>query len=189
MALGPIGRNFEPRFKLAGTYDQDWFEGTFPFLPKDFDPVYHQAAPVDQQIPYPRGGEQIILVNLFPGASRFVFRLPELEIPVEFADRAMNRTLVQAVLDTILIEPDQRRLVLVWRASLPIKRTIHEIAEILVGKMSRAWYISRETGKEYFHSIGAYVQSKRAARQEIETSDDHELDELEDEFDEEDEEV
>lgn len=48
MSLGAIGRHFEPRLEYAGTYDEEWLENVFPFLPEDFDPRYHQCAPADQ---------------------------------------------------------------------------------------------------------------------------------------------
>ena len=47
----------------------------FPFLPPDFDDRYFQMAPPDQQIDYPRGGEEVQLVNLTP-EGRLGFQLP-----------------------------------------------------------------------------------------------------------------
>ena len=64
MAFGAISRNFASRYPLAGTYDQDWQDNVFPFLPRDFDPLYYQAAPPEQQMDYPSGGEGIELRRL-----------------------------------------------------------------------------------------------------------------------------
>ena len=50
MAFGPIGRNWDPRYKFAGTYDQAWIDNICPFLPPDFQEAYYQAAPMDQCI-------------------------------------------------------------------------------------------------------------------------------------------
>ena len=55
MALGPLGRGWAQRACHAGTYDERWLKDDFPFLPKDFDERYYQAAPEDQQIPHPKG--------------------------------------------------------------------------------------------------------------------------------------
>ncbi len=44
MALGPVGRGWEPRYKLAGTYDQNWIDNVFPFLPSDFEDAYFQSG-------------------------------------------------------------------------------------------------------------------------------------------------
>ena len=37
MAFGPIGRGWPSRIRYAGTYDQNWIDNVFPFLPADFD--------------------------------------------------------------------------------------------------------------------------------------------------------
>ena len=37
MAFGPIGRGWPSRIGHAGTYDQNWIDNVFPFLPDDFD--------------------------------------------------------------------------------------------------------------------------------------------------------
>jgi hypothetical protein len=152
MAYGAIGRNFAARHPLAGTYDQAWLDNVFPFLPADFDPRYHQAAPAEQQIPYPRGGEDVLLVNLTP-RGRTGFKLPTVTVPVEFTDADLNRTAQDAVLDTVIIEPDQERLLLVWRTSIPLRRNIFEMKQCVVGQMSRGWYRARDLGKTYYRSL------------------------------------
>ena len=165
MAFGPIGRNFEPRPACAGTYDQNWIDNVFPFLPADFDPLYYQSAPQDQQIDYPTGGEEVELVNLTPDEHR-KFHLPEIDVPVEFTNASYERTETLAVLDTIIIEPDLSRLMLVWRAAMPLKRNIFEMKQVVVGRMSRAWYRARETGKTYYRSLGHLARAQREALEE-----------------------
>lgn len=167
MAFGALGRNFQERLAFAGTYDDKWLEETFPLLPADFDPRYHQAAPSDQQIPYPAGEEPIVLLNLTPEGRR-EFRLPRLEVPVEFTSRKNEHTTVQAVLDTILIEPDERRLLLTWRASLPLRRGIHEVAQVIVGRLPGGFYRAREVGKEYHPSISAITPASEDRGGELE---------------------
>lgn len=56
MAFSPIGRNWVPRVRYAGTYDQHWIENTAPLWPDDFDERYFQSAPPDQTVPFPQGG-------------------------------------------------------------------------------------------------------------------------------------
>jgi hypothetical protein len=154
MAFGPIGRGWEPRFRFAGTYDQHWLNETFPFLPHDFDARYFQAAPADQQIEYPAGGEEVVLLNLTP-QGRIAFRLPALDIPVEFTDAAYDPVEARAVVDTIVIEPDNGRVLIVWRASRPLKRNLLEMRQVVVGRMSRGWYRARNLGKTYYPSLAA----------------------------------
>ena len=143
MSFGPVGRNFQPRTKLAGTYDERWLDEEFPFLPQDFDPSYFQCAPQDQQIPYPRGGELVVLRGLTP-AGKKTFHLPRTNVSVELNSGWNDRCSTQAVMDTIVIEPDRSRLMITWRASQFLQRNIHEIREIIVGRMPQAWYASRE---------------------------------------------
>jgi hypothetical protein len=162
MAFGPVGRNFDPRFRLAGTYDQRWMDETFPFLPADFNPQYFQSAPADQQIDHPIGGEDVNLLNLTP-EGRTNFRLPLGEVPVEFSTATYERHEVVAILDTIVIEPDERRVTLAWRASHPLRRNILEMRQVVVGRMSSGWYRARALGKTFYPSIATIPRNGSGA--------------------------
>src|SRR6185312_23502 len=83
MSFGVIGRNFLARYPLAGTYDQNWQDNVFPFLPADFNAAYFQSVPPDQQVEKIVGGEPVILLNLTSDGRRD-FRLPAVETPVVF---------------------------------------------------------------------------------------------------------
>lgn len=154
MAFGALPRSVPARLRYAGTYDKTWEKDHFPFLPPDFDVRYFQAAPEDQQIAYPQGGEEVELINLTP-AGRTVFRLPAVEVPVEFTTAAVERIEKQAVLDTILLEPDLGRMLLIWRASLPLRRDLFEVPQAVVGRMPAGWYRARDARKEFRASIAA----------------------------------
>jgi hypothetical protein len=160
MAYGPLGRGWQPRPSFAGTYDQNWQDNVFPFLPADFREDYYQAAPADQQMPYPRGGEQVVLRNLTrSGEARF--RLPSIKISVEITNSAYERIKFEAALDTVLIEPDMDRLILLWRSSFPLKKNMHEIRQVVVGEMRKSWYRARDLGKSYHPSINHLISSNR----------------------------
>lgn len=133
MAFGPIGRSWHPRLEYAGTYDQKWLDDVFPFLPADFDEQYYQSAPADQQVPIPLGEQSVVLLNLTPDAQR-EFQLPHFEAPVQFHPKNSGREDAMASLDTVVFEPDEERVTMTWRATYPLKRSIHEIAKILVGR-------------------------------------------------------
>jgi len=168
MAFGPIGRGWESRLKYAGTYDQDWIDNTFPFLPADFDEAYFQCAPEDQQIPFPKGGEEIVLVNLTP-EGRTAFKLPNIEVPMVFFRKKGEKYETQAVIDTIVIEPDKGVFTMTWRASLPLKKNIFEIPQVLAGKMSRGWWRARELGKTYYPSLAHLARANKADVEEEES--------------------
>ncbi len=163
MALGSIGRAWAPRAKFAGTYDTAWLDNRCPLLPLDFDLRHFQAAPPDQQIPYPRGGELIGLQNLTPRGVN-TLRLPDLELPCRFLPHRGDDLEREAVVDTILIEPDQERLCLTWRLCFPLQRRASEINKVVLGKLPRAYHSSRRaalTGKTYYSNLAELVSAKR----------------------------
>lgn len=143
MSFNPIGRGWEPRSRYAGTYDQDWLDNHFPFLPPDFDEQYFQAAPPDQQIDCPRGGEEIALVNLTPEGQASI-KLPVFDAPIHYFPRKGKREGGRLLLDTIVLEPDAGRFTLTWRATRSVQRNMFEVAQVLVGKKSQAWWADRE---------------------------------------------
>jgi hypothetical protein len=160
MSFGAIGRNFAERVPLAGTYDQHWVDNVFPFLPADFNPLYFQSAPADQQTDYLQGGEWVQLYNL-TSAGYAVFQVPRVEVPVEFTNDRYERITLQAVADTLLIEPDLDRFTVCWRASVTLRKNIFELRQAVVGRMSRAWYRARDLGKDYYPSLVQLVAARR----------------------------
>lgn len=143
MALGPVGRGWSGRACYAGTYDQQWLDEVFPFLPKDFDERYHQAAAVDQQIPAPKQPVQVVLSGFTADGPR-QFVLPHFEAPVKVFPKRGRPEDYLARLDTIAFEPDDERFTMTWRMARPLKQSIHEVAQVLVGRKGKAWWQQRE---------------------------------------------
>ncbi|MEQ1622112.1 MAG: DUF2169 domain-containing protein [Methylococcales bacterium] len=168
MSLGVVGRHWQSRAPFAGTYDQHWIDNVFPFLPSDFDNQYFQAAPPDQQIPYLLGGEEVVLGNLAP-QERIFFRLPKVDVPIVFFYKKGGRLETSGVIDTLVIEPDEGVFTLCWRASLPLKKNMFEITQVLTGKMSRGWWRARELGKTWQPSLAHLVNANKAATEEDES--------------------
>jgi len=161
MAFGPIGRGWKQRIKWAGTYDKAWKDNKFPFLPDDFDPHYFQSAPEDQWIIHPKGSEEVALINLTP-AGRTSFRLPaDLRLPILFADRDGKVAEIPAVVDTVLIEPDHKRFMLVWRGSVPVRRTIREIRTMTIGKIVSGITREKHAGGQLTSLAGLAAQNAR----------------------------
>ena len=161
MAFGPLGRGWSSRLPYAGTYDQDWIDNVFPFLPADFQDAYYQAAPLDQQMDHPRGTLDVALANLTPqGQTRF--RIACQDMPVNFFHRKGGHVEVMALLDTVAIHSDQGLLTLGWRGAMPLRKNIFEISNVLVGTMSRGWWRARALGKTWHPSLGDLVGSRRA---------------------------
>lgn len=143
MAFGPLGRNWEPRYRYAGTYDQDWLDSIFPFLPPDFDERYYQSAPIDQQLTIPIGGPEVSMLNLTVDGVRS-FRLPDFVAPVVVFPKKGEREDYHAALDTIVFEPDRERFTMSWRLRRPLKKNMFEIAQVLVGRKGPEWWQQRE---------------------------------------------
>ena len=165
MAFTPLGRGWEPRLRYAGTYNQHWLDEVFPFLPADFQDDYFQAAPADQQIPYPRGGETVKMLNLTPGL-REQFDLPTLDVPFTFFRKQGGKEERPGVIDTIVFIPDRRVFTMTWRASIPLKKNMFEIPQVLVGRMTRGWWRARELGKTYYPSLDDAIRDKRASERD-----------------------
>jgi hypothetical protein len=92
-----------------------------PIIEK-FDFRFANGASLGLQLPYLAGGEQIELSNLHPKRPRLVFRLP-MERPKLWTDGRkgkLNET--RPVIHTVLIEPDEERLSILWRGSAPALR-------------------------------------------------------------------
>lgn len=143
MAFGVIGRHWQSRAPYAGTYDQNWIDNVFPFLPADFDEQYYQSAPLDQQLPMPLGEQLVTLTNLTPDGQRS-FVLPHLEAPVHVFPKKGEREDLTAFADTVVIEPNEERVTMTWRVARPLKRNMFEIARVLVGRKGREWWQDRE---------------------------------------------
>jgi hypothetical protein len=119
------------RAKLAGTIDERFINST-DLLPEDFDFGVWNAAWPDQQVDALQGDEHIELTNLCAptatgarrdqrGNTRLELKLPG-HLPfilVRFEDGPIGE--LAARLDTLLIEPEQRRLTCVWRATLAMQ--------------------------------------------------------------------
>jgi hypothetical protein len=55
-----------------------------------------------------------------------------------------------------------------WRASLPPKKNIFEIPQVLAGEMSRGWWRARELGKTWYPSLAHLHREKRREAAEAE---------------------
>ncbi len=156
MALGPISRVSPERQRFAGTYDDDWKDNVFPFLPADFDERYYQQTAIDQQIDYPTKGTQVVLVNLTPRGKEG-FYLPDTRLPLTIWrdwEKALEAT---ALPDTLLIDAEDRMFSLVWRVEVPIRRVITEFTEFWIGTPTRGQVRAKQKGKTYMPTTSMHL--------------------------------
>ncbi|QRK06335.1 DUF2169 domain-containing protein [Archangium violaceum] len=165
MGFGPVGRSWQPRLSHAGTYDQRWLEEDHPFLPRDFDTQYFLCAPVDQQVPYLRGGETLRCTGMTREGA-LVARVPSLRFPVTFRFDDRDQCL-EPLLDTLLVEPDSHRMMLTWRSSVPLGRKPGRLREILVGHQPVRLPPGRGGGKRHFKSLAEVVAMYRKSQRKV----------------------
>jgi hypothetical protein len=136
VGFGFIGRDWEPRCRYAGTYDARWEKERSPLLPLDFDDRHHSAAHPSLVCPgYLVGGEPVRALNV-TAQGNLAFALPRYELSVEA--RLQGKLLQpRPVLDTVVLEPDERRLLLTWRASLPCTRKLLYLEHVTVRAQAR----------------------------------------------------
>lgn len=117
--FGPIDPAWQPRLALAGTYDDQWERTKSPLLPDDFDPAYALSSPSDQRLPQPLvGGERVGLLNMSPEGS-LLFEIPRLSF--EFTSLfGRRRQPHPGRLVTVLVEPEDHRLSVVWQSTLRV---------------------------------------------------------------------
>jgi hypothetical protein len=160
VGYGPVGRNWQPRLKFAGTYDERWRDERFPFLPQDFDPQYFQSASLDQQVSHFEGDEVVRCLNMTENGV-FEARVPRFDLPLRFRfrDRDVQTT---PKLDTLIAEPALGRILAIWRASVPLGRKIHALREVLVGPQPTAVRVAGTDGKRRFASLEELAVWNRA---------------------------
>jgi hypothetical protein len=153
IGFGSVGRGWSPRLQFAGTYDQRWIDETMPFLPQDFDNRYFQSAPIDQQLDELPDGSVFRCRNMTDSGD-FVVRIPLFQVPVRylFDDRSEVQMLGA---DTVILQPSQRRLILVGRVAMKMPRKMTALREIHVGTPRRAVH----PDKPHYASLGQAVSA------------------------------
>jgi hypothetical protein len=127
--FGFVSAGWLPRRRFAGTYGEEWIRTRAPYLPPDFDPrFFNTAAPeltMDRSL---SGGEPVEVL----GCSRqgpLKFRLPSCR-PRAAVTVAGAREQPEFALETILIEPDENRVCLSWRAEVRCDKKMLKVEKV-----------------------------------------------------------
>lgn len=126
--FGPIARDWEPRQSMAGTYDETWMQERRPLLPLDYNPGFSQWVPPNQQVQgFLKGGEQVRISNACADGE-WRFQLPK--VFLGFQTRFKHKTEHhRADLHTIILAPEQRKLVMTWQTHLECHPQTYELLE------------------------------------------------------------
>jgi hypothetical protein len=127
--LSYVAPTWEPRSRYAGTYDTAWQEERAPYLPKDFDSRFLSTVSSDQAYEgLLQGGEPVELTNLSPrGAVRFTLPVVNFHARVRIHGQTQE---LRLALETLLLEPDEGRLGLTWRAAVPCDKVVLKVETV-----------------------------------------------------------
>jgi hypothetical protein len=122
---------WKPRVNFVGTYDKTWQTQRAPYLPEDFNRRFLNMAHRSLIYPgYLEGGEQVRITNMHSSGD-MQFNLPRVNIvsEVEVSNQLANPAFT---LETLLIEPNQLQLSMVWRAALQCDKQTLKIKDISI---------------------------------------------------------
>ena len=90
------------------------------------------------------------------------FTLPRRRMPILFIPHKGPDIEHEAVVDTLVVEPDQGRFTMTWRMSLPLRRNCFEFRHVVVGEMPKVWHRTRRIGsKPYYKGLDALIRAKK----------------------------
>ncbi len=132
VGFGWCSPDWLPRRAWGGTHDQAWHEGRRPQWPLDFDRRFFQAASPGLSTMAPLvGNESLVVAGVTPDGTRLQAVLPGWTPPSCKVVLGQGAPVVlSAVLDTVLIQADDRTVTLLWRASLPLPRGPHAVVAL-----------------------------------------------------------
>jgi len=129
--FGFTSPDWQPRAGFAGTYDEQWDKTRKPMLPIDFDRRFFNAAAPGLVAPgYLGGDEDVVLLNVTP-APRLAFRLPSVPPPqCTVVLRGRPETALTTSLDTVIVNADEMKLMLLWRAYASAAGGPHDVTAL-----------------------------------------------------------
>jgi len=129
---GFVAPTWHPRVGFAGTYDEAWERQRSPYLPQDFDARFFNAAHPDLIANgFLQGGESVKLKNLSPqGTLRFPLPCCKFDLAIKVGQQMESPTLN---LETVLFEPDDARMTMLWRAALSCDKKALKVELVEVG--------------------------------------------------------
>ena len=131
--FGAVPADWPRRAALRGTHDDRWLATRWPWLPEDVDYNHFLSTAPDQWVDgFFRGDEAVSLVHLHPTRPTFAGLLPGIRPRLAVVrrppvtegsaaargfdrDRPLPAEEVPLVLDTVWIDAEHDKLVLVWR--------------------------------------------------------------------------
>jgi len=120
-----------PRSTLAGKYDKQWEMQRAPYLPEDFDKRFFNSAHPDLIYPsFLTGGELVEITNMHPNGN-IKFTIPKVNVisDVSISEKSVK---LNFNIETLIIEPNQLKFSMVWRASVACDKNYLKISKIKI---------------------------------------------------------
>ena len=118
----PISPQWESRRALLGTFDAAWLDAQWPYLPRDLDLAFFQAAPEHMRSTAVAPGSRFSVTGVRPDGQGIHGRLPTPR-PRAFAALGSGEPAeVDLTVDTLLFDTDALHLSMVWRGSYEVTR-------------------------------------------------------------------
>lgn len=130
--FGPIPIHWHPRAALARGAHRQAGEEHLKQASDHHDVGFYSAAAPGLMTPqYLSGAEPVWVENAAQGgALRFALPGVRPQVRVRWADRSRD---LPMALDTVTVEPDEKRVSLVWRGTSPAHGRVHGVHEVRVG--------------------------------------------------------
>jgi hypothetical protein len=117
--FGFVAPLWEPRLSQGGTHNAEWQKERISLPPLDYDNRFNNAAAPDLITKKAlKGTETVTLKNLHPVYETFRFKLPGYVFRVAYIFEHQT-VKPKPVLDTLIIEPDEKRFMMVYRCHYP----------------------------------------------------------------------
>jgi len=135
VGFGVISRDWQPRLSLAGTYDEAWQTERMPLEPLDFNPLFYNSAHPNFMFDSAlKAGDSFSISNVTPDGG-YGFKIPNDQLLVSVSMQSKETTYL-AKLDTVVIEPDEDRVLLTWRVAVPCTRKLLLIDHVTIKRHS-----------------------------------------------------
>lgn len=130
--FGFITPDCQPRLNHAGKYDSAWQKTRMPLLPLDFNPQFFNAAHPELIAPgFLSGEEPVEIINAVP-EGKLNFTLPGDKPQVQLTLSGEDPLELEVTLDSVIINTDERSLMMLWRANANVYQRLYDIETVVV---------------------------------------------------------
>ncbi|WP_347330410.1 DUF2169 family type VI secretion system accessory protein [Marinimicrobium locisalis] len=138
VGVGAVAPSWLPRTRHAGTYDQQWRQTRAPFAPEDFSRRFFNVSAPGLMYPgWMEGGEPFSLEGMHPEGA-WQGQVPKVNLSVKAA-RGGDVSALEPRLETLFLEPEQRRLAMTWRAQIQCPKKVLDVESVHVALGRTSW--------------------------------------------------